>query len=81
MLFKPYGKTKGLDIWFRFPRPHNPDRDLLNFIYNKGDFDLRKVEAFDRHCNRLNHLSHLPIFMRMNGRKIKEIKKTEPLWY
>ena len=77
MVIKPYSS----DLWFRFPAPHNPDKDILNFIYNKNDFSLKTEEAFDKHCNRLNKLAHSPFFLRMNGNRLKEIRKTENLWY
>lgn len=77
MVIKPYN----LDLWFRLPFPHNPDKDILNFIYNKADFSLKTEEAFDKHCNWLDRLAHLPFFLRLNGNRLKEIRKNENLWY
>ena len=81
MIVIPYGKTKGLDIWFRFPKPHNPDKDAEDFRFGKGEFSLKRIDAFNKHCSKLNYLSHLLFFIKMNGRKIREIRRQEPLWY
>lgn len=77
MLIKPYAD----DLWFRFPKRHNPDADILNFVYNKGDFSLRTYEAFNKHINKLNGLANNPFFCRFNGKRIKMILQQEALWY
>lgn len=83
MQFKPYGKKKGLDLWFRikFRRRGDCDREALDFCRNKGEFSLDTEIAFQKHIDKLSELMHDPFFNKYNGKKTKEICKVSPLWY
>jgi len=77
MLIKPFKN----DLWFRIPKPHNPDRDFLLFSHNQAEFSERTEEAFDKHINRIRHLVSLPYYQKLNGKRIKFIRNNEGLWY
>ena len=74
-------KTTG--DWLYFKTPYNnypPDYQELNFC-RKGEFSPESDIAFDKHIDRLKKLNDHPMFKKMNGKRIKEICKTEPLRY
>lgn len=69
--------------WLYFRTPHNnisPDYQALYFR-SKGEFSLEADMSFDKHIDRLKKLNESPMFKKMNGKRVKEICRTEPLRY
>ena len=56
------------------------DTQAINFK-RSGEFSLWNDEAFEKHLKRLEQLNSLPVFKNMNGRRIKELYRTEGLMY
>ena len=75
-IIKPYKN----DLWFRLPRPSNPDLDDVCFG-RKGHFSPESDIAFRLHEKRITKLKNLPYYAHLNGTRIKEIRKEEKFWY
>ncbi len=51
------------------------------YFRKSGEFSLAEDMAFEAHLKRLEALNSNPIYRNMNGRRIKEIYKSEGLKY
>lgn len=69
------------ESWFKVPKRHNPDIDILAWQYGQKEFSVVNDESFDRHIHRLEDLNRRPYFKNFNGTRVKEILKNEPYWY
>lgn len=78
MVIKPYGNDK----WFRLKQPHIGDVDTADKYFGvKGEFSLYSDLAFEKHINRYKELNAMPMYKRMNGKRVKNLLIQEKTWY
>lgn len=69
--------------WLHWKTPINkvPVDEQALYFRKSGEFSLAEDMAFEQHLRRLENLNNHPIYKNMNGRRIKEIYKSEGLKY
>ena len=75
MRFVPYSQ----DRWFRLKSLSKPDREWLDFCFGVGEWSIWREESFNKHIRKLD--KYTKVFSNLNGRKLKQILKYEPLQY
>ncbi len=78
MVIKPYGN----DLWFRIKQPRIGDVDIADRYFGvKGEFSPHSDRAFDKHIKRYKEMNDMPMFKKMNGKRIKALISNEGTWY
>ena len=75
MQFKPYGSGS----WYRLKPLSRPDREELNYLHQQGEWGIYAEESFNKHLNELRKWNKY--YSKLNGRRIKEVLRCEPLRY
>jgi len=68
-------------LYYKMPVVRMPVDKQALYFRKYGEFSLSEDEAFEEHLKKLAMLSSMPMFKRMNGRRLKELYKTEPFKY
>jgi hypothetical protein len=74
MRFVSYGEK-----WYQLKTLSRPDQEELNYLHQSGEWSIYAEESFDKHIKELTKWNGY--FSKLNGRRIKEIIRCEPLRY
>jgi hypothetical protein len=70
------------DVWFKVKQPRVGDVDYADRYFGvNGEFSERSDNAFKKHLQRYSELNDMPMYKRMNGKRVKNLILQERTWY